>query len=347
MSLIDLLADPELKSRYLKVKRYFYLRESAYDVTSACQLRCQGCYYFSGTKYAVKDTRDPGTWKRHLAEEKCRGINYVNLAGAEPSLVPDILRACYETIPMGTVFTNGLIPIDKYVGYRIHISLWGGNAGDPVFRPFASGRATPPHLGKQLENYRDDMRAIFVYTFNQRNVEEAEQVVQAIKEAGHRITFNVFSPPKGYREVPAGNGWLSDVRRTMLRLLRSYPETVLYSQYAAKVHTAEQSLRVQFGCPYPRALEAGTAPLGIGVSFRSYRADLTHYIGSDCCVPDTDCSACRHYAAGSAIVTHRLDMHAYSEELFRGWLDYVDTYLAVWIMGYPRDRNLFDSSNDN
>jgi hypothetical protein len=25
---------------------------------------------------------------------------------------------------------------------------------------------------------------------------------------------------------------------------------------------------------------------------------------------------------------------------FRSWLDYVDTYLAVWVMGYERGENL-------
>src|SRR5258708_40333664 len=62
---------------------------------------------------------------------------------------------------------------------------------------------------------------------------------------------------------------------------------------------------------------------------------------SDCCIPDTDCADCRHYAAGSAIVSSRLGMHLDSERQFRGWLDYGDTYLAVWILGYTRGENLY------
>ncbi len=59
-----------------------------------------------------------------------------------------------------------------------------------------------------------------------------------------------------------------------------------------------------------------------------------------CCVPDTDCADCRHYAAGSAVVTARLYRHAGDPDTFASWLDYVDTYLAVWAMGYEKGENL-------
>ena len=59
-----------------------------------------------------------------------------------------------------------------------------------------------------------------------------------------------------------------------------------------------------------------------------------------CCVPDTDCRDCRHYAAGSAVVTARLYRHATEPRAFRSWLDYVDTYLGVWVMGYEKGENL-------
>jgi hypothetical protein len=59
-----------------------------------------------------------------------------------------------------------------------------------------------------------------------------------------------------------------------------------------------------------------------------------------CCVPDTDCVDCRHYAAGSAVVTARLYRHVSNLATFKSWLDYVDTYLAVWVMGYEKGDNL-------
>ncbi len=57
-------------------------------------------------------------------------------------------------------------------------------------------------------------------------------------------------------------------------------------------------------------------------------------------MPDTDCDDCRHYAAGSAVVTARLYRHVTDPLSFKAWLDYVDTYLAVWVMGYEKGENL-------
>lgn len=80
--------------------------------------------------------------------------------------------------------------------------------------------------------------------------------------------------------------------------------------------------------------------IGLGRSFRQYRTDLNWDREVACCVPDTDCEDCRHYAAGSAVVTARLHGHAKDPEHFKAWLDYVDTYLAVWVMGYEKSENL-------
>jgi hypothetical protein len=82
------------------------------------------------------------------------------------------------------------------------------------------------------------------------------------------------------------------------------------------------------------------ADVGLGRTFRQYRTDLTWDRGASCCVPDTDCADCRHYAAGSAVVTARMFRHATDPAAFSAWLDYVDTYLAVWVTGYEKGANL-------
>jgi hypothetical protein len=340
MSLAAFLQVPELEARYRKVKKFFFLRESAYDVTSACQLRCDGCYYFAGERANVEDDRNPERWRALLEREKARGINYVNLAGAEPALVPRVLRACYETISLGTIFTNGLRRIDPDVRYRVQISVWGDHTGDPKYRKYASGKEGPYCLPLQLKNYRNDDRVIFVYTFNSENVQQVDEVLRAVGGEGHRITFNIFSTPLGSQSGLTLRETLTRTREKMLEASEMYPQTVVYSEYNAEVHTQEASLRQQFGCPYPRAAKEEGRRFGIATTFRNYRADLTDTADS-CCVPHTDCSDCRHYAAGSAIVTSRLDRHVQSETRFRGWLDYVDTYLAIWILGYQKGANLY------
>jgi hypothetical protein len=36
-----------------------------------------------------------------------------------------------------------------------------------------------------------------------------------------------------------------------------------------------------------------------------------------------------------------MDLHIKTEAAFRGWLDYVDTYLAIWVLGYEKGANLY------
>ncbi len=329
----DLLADPMTAERFEKVRQFFFLRESAYDMTSRCNVRCDGCYYFEGDKQHTRDELGPSAWRSLMQAEKGRGITFVVLAGAEPALVPELMQVCYEEIPHGAIATNGLLRIPDSVKYRIHVSVWGNDATSE------RTRKAKRMLERQLEHYEGDARAVFVYTYTRHNVEEADEVVARLAKAGCRCTFNVFSAPLGYagelRHTPAS---LAAMRASMLRLLAAHPDSVLYSPYNAAAHTNEKGLHDLFRCPYPRS--AGSIAFGLGRSFRQYRSDLSWVHEASCCVPDTECSDCRHYAAGSAMVTARMQRHARTHEHFRAWLDYVDTYLAVWVNGYAKGVNL-------
>jgi hypothetical protein len=125
----------------------------------------------------------------------------------------------------------------------------------------------------------------------------------------------------------------------MLDLLARYPTQILFSTYSALAHTAPRGLHDLYVCSYPR--RNPSTVIGLGRSFRQYRADLSWDRAAACCVPDTDCDDCRHYASGSAVVTARLIQHAVHPAAFRAWLDYVDTYLAVWVRGYAKGVNLY------
>jgi MoaA/NifB/PqqE/SkfB family radical SAM enzyme len=330
----DILADPSINARWEKVRRYFFLRESTYDMSCRCNIRCEGCYYFEGPKQYAQENRDPDAWRELMQAEKARGVTFVVLAGAEPALVPELCQVCYEEMPLGTIATNGLIRIPETIAYRIHVSVWGNDATSHRIRGAAN------MLGRQIDNYRNDPRAVFVYTFTPTNIDEAHEVTEILANQGAKVTFNMFSAPVGYdgplKHTP---GSLMKVRETMIALLSSYPEHVLFSNYNAVVHTHPSGLHDLFACSYPR--RNTTQNVGLGRSFRQYRADLSWDRDAACCVPDTDCSDCRHYAAGSAIVTSKLFRHATDPETFRAWLDYVDTYLAVWVTGYEKGKNLY------
>ncbi|WP_035245828.1 radical SAM protein [Desulfogranum mediterraneum] len=329
----EIIADPLIRERWEKVRQYFFLRESTYDMTNRCNIRCEGCYYFSGEKQFARENRSQADWRTLLEGEKQRGITFVVLAGAEPSLVPELCAVCHQVIPLGAIATNGIRPIPREIDYRIHISVWGNDRSSERIRK------APDMLVRQLVNYREDPRALFVYTFTPDNIGEAREVSRILADNGQQLTFNMFSAPVGYSgPLRHSRESLLRTREMMSELLEEYPQNVLFSPYNIVAHTAEQSLHQLFSCSYPR--QNPSAAIGLGKSFRQYRTDLQWDRQAACCVPDTDCSDCRHYAAGSAVVTARMYRHATDPVTFSAWLDYMDTYLAVWVTGYPKGATL-------
>jgi organic radical activating enzyme len=329
----EILAEDKVRQRWEKVRKFFFLRESTYDMTTRCNIRCDGCYYYEGDKQFAKPNENPEAWRTLMEEEKKRGITYVVLAGAEPSLVPDILDVCYEQIPLGCIATNGFKRIHESIGYKIHISVWGNDETSLRIRKAKN------LLLKQIDNYKHDPRAVFVYTFTRENIDEVREVTDIIAEHDGKITFNVFSAPVGYTgNLRHTKDSLGHTRQVMLDLLKQYPQNVLFSHYNAVAHTQPTGLHALYSCSYPRMNPS--TEIGLGRSFKQYRADLTWDRNVACCVPDTDCNDCRHYASGSAVVTARLHRHVTDPDTFKSWLDYVDTYLAVWVMGYEKGMNL-------
>ncbi|MDM8535930.1 radical SAM protein [Desulfobacterales bacterium HSG17] len=332
----EILADNETKERWEKVRKFFFLRESTYDMSNRCNIRCEGCYYYEGEKQFAKENGDVSAWRDLMKAEKGRGVTFVVLAGAEPSLVPELCKACYEEIPLGAIATNGIKIMPESVGYKIHISVWGNDETSHKLR------GAKDMLSRQIENYIDDPRAVFVYTFTRGNIEQAREIAEILAENKCKLTFNMFSAPLGYDgDLRHNTESLLAVRETMTDLIGQYPETILYSSYNAVAHTHRIGLHDLYGCSYPRMNPS--TDIGLGRSFRQYRTDLTWDRDAACCVPDTDCPDCRHYAAGSAVVTARMFRHATNPEHFRAWLDYVDTYLSVWVMGYEKGKNLCDN----
>lgn len=329
----EIIADPVIKERWEKVRKYFFLRESTYDMSNRCNIRCEGCYYFTGAKQFTDENTDPNAWRQLLEAEKERGITFVVLAGAEPSLVPELCEVCYQVIPLGAIASNGLKPLPREIDYQIHISTWGND------RTSLAVRKAPDMLVRQIENYKDDPRAVFVYTFSPVNIDEAREVTALLAANGQRITFNMFSAPVGYKgHLRHTAETLTKTGQIMGELLAEFPETVLFSPYNIVAHTDKQGLHDLFSCSYPRMNPS--TDIGLGRSFRQYRTNLQWDREAACCVPDTDCDDCRHYAAGSAMVTARMYRHATDPITFSAWLDYVDTYLAVWVRGYEKGTNL-------
>ncbi|MDR3089480.1 MAG: radical SAM protein [Desulfobulbaceae bacterium] len=331
----DILAIPEIGARFAKVRRWFFLRESTYDMTSRCNIRCEGCYYYQGNKQYAPENGDPAAWRALMVAEKERGVTFVVLAGAEPALVAELCRECYQVIPLGAIASNGLKKIPKDIDYRLHISVWGNDAASEKIRGAAD------MLKRQIENYHGDDRAVFVYTFTPQNISQAAEVAETLAAHDLPMTFNMFSAPTGYAGPLRHDAQsLRQTAEMMENLLATWPKIVLFSHYNIAAHTNNLGLHRLYGCSYPR--QNPSTAVGLGRTFRQYRADLNWDRAAACCVPDTDCDDCRHYAAGSAVVTARMYRHAVNPQAFSAWLDYVDTYLAVWVKDYEKSANLLN-----
>jgi MoaA/NifB/PqqE/SkfB family radical SAM enzyme len=239
------LEDRKTKSKWLKIKKYSFLKESTYDVTSKCNIRCDGCYYFAGEKSLTKDQIDPEKWRSLFEKEKERGITFVVLAGAEPAIVPMICKSAYNVIPVGAIATNGIIKITDEVKYRIHISVWGDDEYSYKYRGVKNC------LKKQIKAYANDDRAIFIYTITKHNIEQLESVTKEIVDSGFTISFNQFSSPVGYTgELTLDSDARHRMRDKISQLMETYREKIIYSGYNVEVHSHDKSLNDLFSCPY-------------------------------------------------------------------------------------------------
>lgn len=106
-------------------QEFLPLRPGQYDITSICNLTCEGCLFFSGDDYlGHKDTKDLISIEAFFAGEGARGVRYGYFGGAEPSLAEKKLVIAGKHIPYGVVFTNGIKRLSGEIDYR-YISRFG------------------------------------------------------------------------------------------------------------------------------------------------------------------------------------------------------------------------------
>ncbi len=278
------------------------LRTSNYDISNVCNLRCEGCLYFSGAGDEILAAEHSiEMWRSFFAAEAKRGINFAYIAGAEPSLTPDRIRACHEHIPMGVIFTNGTKRIDSDIDYRIHVSIWGDEVGSKRYRGADIN-------SKAMRNYVDDDRAVFVMTLNSHNLSEVAAVVAQCADNGLTLTFSLFSPTREYNAPDAARSGadlrlsaddLAAARDVMLQAEQLHPDTVRISHPFINWVTQEGSLYT-----LDEAQVATDCGNRLTRSHVHWNADLQRNSGK-CCSPNLDCRDCRPYAMSLATYFNR------------------------------------------
>ena len=310
-----LLDDDAIANDFFKYLRTSVLpiRPSQYDLSTICNLYCEGCLFFSGSDYrGHKPEDDLSRLDAFFEKEAARGVNYVEVAGAEPSLIEHKLKVMARHIPKGVIYTNGTKKITSELQYRLQVSLWGLPEESRKLRG-----ADVVH--KQIRNYRDDARAIFVFTINGQNVTSIPAIAAFCADEGVRLSFNHYSPTEDYLEklgqgaqrdeyfrfsqssdnmlLTAGN--LAVSRDLISRAMEEFPDTVLYTpDFNGWVHQPGGLYDID---PVTRiARNCGARVTG---TYRHFHADLSDAGDVKCCTPNIECSSCRLYAQslGSAL----------------------------------------------
>lgn len=345
----DLLREPghspSTAQRMSELRRWlFRLKSSSYDISNECNLTCEGCLYFARPAAERRESAaSAAAWDRLFEQEAARGINFVYLAGAEPSLALPSVRAAARHVARGVIFTNGIRKIPRDVPYKLHISLWGlGDHGAELRGADVTAKA--------LRNYQNDPRAVFVFTVTAENIAEVYPVARLCREHGVMLTYNYFSPTLEYGRYLHGGGQQDNqyfrlrdqgpalchdeasfalARAEIVRAQADFPETVRYSLHYNDWITQPLDTIMQFD-DAGVAIDCGNRLTGW---HRHYEADATTS-SEKCCSPNIDCRECRGYAMGLATYFKSFLRFRNDPEELSNWLD----GLAIWAdLFLPRD----------
>jgi len=309
------------------------VRPVSLDITSKCNLRCTGCYYFEEGMDKVPARADDAAFDVLLEKEKARGTNFVTVVGGEPALVPDRLRKIYKHFKMN-VATNGVIPIphEGLENMPLGIAVWGGHTTDAQLR----NNGKSDLFAIALENYRDDPRAFFYYTVAPGHAHEIESVVEECIENGNRVLFNYYSDVAELGgELDYRQGF-DEVRTEVERMIQRYPDMLLTTRYLNQVVTSGRLAgqvwgydvctnltadhpvnadRIQNGNPYNRHFRA------INADFQSTRR---------CCTGvNRDCRSCFDTWEHFSWVMINMRKHLHSKQAFTDWLSTMFAFYVV------------------
>jgi MoaA/NifB/PqqE/SkfB family radical SAM enzyme len=331
-------ADPALRGRYERAKalRKVARYSNNYDMTSRCNLSCEGCYYFEGDDYKrSKEVADLAQWKALFEAEAARGVTFANFVGAEPSLVQERIALAMPCLPRGVIFSNGIAKIDRAINYTILLSVWGDEKATQTLR----GASV---LHKALRNYEGDQRARVLLTISAKNIDQIAAVTRIIADYGIKLSYNYFSPTESYlrklaNETPnddefyrlssqADNMQLSSAALERVRdriddMIDTYPDIVFHSR--AFNHAVTNPDGIYDVDP---ATNIARNCAGKHSSWhQTHRVDLKLSDGK-CCTPNTNCKTCRLSSISLSSFMFRLNEFTVSHEAFVNWLDICDQW---------------------
>lgn len=339
-------ARPDFSPRYEHAKHITraFRRPAFYEVSTRCNLFCEGCYYFenAGQDREPPDPNLPlSQWEAFFATEAERGVSMAYFLGAEPALHQERLLAAANHFPNGNIGTNGTIRIRPEVPYRIAVSVWA--ADEETDRQLRGAHA----FRKALRNYQGDPRAIMLFTVTAWNIDEVPTIARMCEDHGLDLTFNLYSPTNAFnskivtgapnddaffRKSSAedspifGSDDLERARDTLDQVMEDFPRTVIYSHNYNSLVTSP-------GCMYELDSDGAAVDCGSRIDnhMHYYRTNLAR-ADVKCCTPGVDCSSCRMYSGGWSSVLEPKSRDVESEQTVEKWLEMMETIGRIFLM---------------
>ena len=327
MKTVSSLLDDAWYARYKRISK-LNIRSSIYDVTNRCNLRCQGCFFFSsGEDKAADEEKRLDYWEAFIDKEMDRGVNLAILIGREPTLYMDRVEAFYRRLPTFCA-TNGLIkvPRDRFPDLMVGISLWGDEHDEKTLR----GKDT---FSVSSRNYEGDPHTYYLYTITPKQIGKIETVIGKIRDVGVKVHMQLLSNDDGVDGFSWKPEELVDVRLEMDDMLDRYPETVISCKYYHEVITTGEMLGRPFGwdeCP------SVTEPLDTRdpqpkrlIHFIRWASDLKTM--HRCCTSETrDCRPCKDGAAHMSWVMVNKRAHIRTSKDLQNWIEVYEMFAKLY-----------------
>ena len=327
MKTVSSLLDQEWYERYKRISR-LNIRSSIYDVTNRCNLRCQGCFFFSsGEHHAASEEMDIKKWEDFIDREKERGVNLAILIGGEPTLCLDRVEAFYKRLPTFCA-TNGLIkiPRDRFPDLMLGISLWGDEEDEKILR----GKDT---FSISSKNYEGDPNVYYLYTLTPKQIGRIERVIRRISDVGLKVHMQLLSNDEGVDGFYWKPEELKTLRLEMDDMLAKYPDTVISSRYYHEIITTGKMLGRSFGwneCPSVTLAFDNRNPRPKRlIEFIRWASDLKTM--HRCCTSETrDCATCKDGAAHMSWVMVNKRAHIRTTKDLQNWIEVYEMFAKLY-----------------
>ncbi|SCG76988.1 radical SAM protein [Micromonospora coxensis] len=349
VKLRDLLAArPDLNERMLALRDMGRrVRACEVHLTTTCNIRCKGCWYFEGGfDAAVPETSDIGVIRAFVDRLDAAGVTQATLIGGEPTLVLNRIVPFVERLPYLTISSNGLrpLPVAGFENVAVAISLFGGGPLDDDLRAVRPNGSTFTGLfDKALRHYRDDPRVTFVFALSENGLQYVEPTVRAIADNGNQVTFNFYSAHGTDQPLR-----IDDEKRTLaeaLRVKELYPDAVVSHPYFIEtLITGRTHWGGRFGydvCPSISVdLPEHAARIGNGQpaieGFAVYGAD---YETLQFCCTSGDCGGCRDSQAVYTWLVVNQNRFLDSADQLQTWVDLAEAYWRQWYWAQRHSPN--------